>query len=162
MHIRHGDYNHGMSGERMPAGKMDLSATAMCTSFNLRKAARAVTQFYDDALRGTGLKSTQFSLLAVAAAAGSMPISLLAVELAMDRTTLTRNLKPLEAAGLLRIESGRDRRVRRVAVTAEGEAALARAMPAWRKAQTQMIDRLGDEQWGAFLRQLQAARRAAQ
>ncbi|HEM46813.1 MAG TPA: MarR family transcriptional regulator [Alphaproteobacteria bacterium] len=146
----------------MPTGRTDLSATTMCTSFNLRKAARAVTQFYDDALRGTGLKSTQFSLLAAAAQAGSMPISRLAAEMAMDRTTLTRNLKPLVAGGLLAIEAGQDRRVRRVAVTPEGEAALARAMPAWRRAQTRMIDRLGDETWGDFLRQLQAARRAAQ
>lgn len=146
----------------MPAGKTDLSATAMCTSFNLRKASRAVTQFYDDALRESGLKSTQFSLLAAAAQAGSLPISLLAAEMAMDRTTLTRNLKPLETAGLVAVTSGQDRRVRRVAATAEGEAVLARAIPAWRRAQTQMIDRLGDERWGEFLRQLQAVRRAAE
>lgn len=143
-------------------GKTDLSATEMCTSFNLRKASRAVTQFYDDALRDSGLKSTQFSLLAAASASGSMPISLLAIEMAMDRTTLTRNLRPLETAGLLTVETGQDRRVRRVAVTSEGEAVLARAMPAWRRAQTQLIDRLGDERWGEFLRQLQAVRRATQ
>ncbi|UCH74682.1 MAG: hypothetical protein JSU82_02160, partial [Rhodospirillales bacterium] len=79
--------------------------------------------------------------------------------MAMDRTTLTRNLKPLEEAGLIRIEAGADRRVRRVIVTADGEHALSRAIPMWRKAQTRMIDRLGDEQWGMFLRQLQTTRR---
>ena len=142
--------------------KGDISATAMCTSFNLRKAARAVTQFYDDALRESGLKSTQFSLLAAAAVAGKAPISRLAEEMAMDRTTLTRNLKPLQAEGLLRIEAGADRRVRNVAVTPEGEALLEKAMPMWRKAQTQMIDKLGDERWGDLLRQLQGVRKVLQ
>ena len=140
--------------------KSDLSATTMCTSFNLRKAARTVTQFYDDALKDSGLKSTQFSLLAMTATLGGAPISRLADEMAMDRTTLTRNLKPLEEAGLIAVVAGDDRRVRNVAVTPEGQHALARALPLWRRAQTHMIDRLGDDQWGELLRQLQAVRRA--
>jgi DNA-binding MarR family transcriptional regulator len=131
----------------------------MCTSFNLRKAARTVTQFYDDALRGSGLKSTQFSLLAAASVAGAVPISRLAEEMAMDRTTLTRNLKPLETDGLLRIVAGADRRVRNVTVTPEGEALLQKAAPMWRDAQTRMIDKLGDERWGELLRHLQGVRR---
>jgi DNA-binding MarR family transcriptional regulator len=134
----------------------------MCTSFNLRKASRAVTQFYDDALRGTGLKSTQFSLLAAASAAGTISISRLADEMAMDRTTLTRNLKPLENEGLLRVAAGADKRVRNVTVTPEGEALLDKAMPKWRKAQTRLIDKLGDERWGDLLRQLQTVRRVLQ
>jgi len=142
--------------------KGDISATAMCTSFNLRKAARAVTQFYDDALRDSGLKSTQFSLLAAAAVLGAAPISRLAEEMAMDRTTLTRNLKPLQTEGLLRVEAGADRRVRNVAVTPEGAALLEKTMPMWRKAQTRMIDKLGDERWGDLLRQLQGVRKALQ
>lgn len=141
--------------------KRDLSATRTCTSANLRMAARAVTQFYDDALRGAGLKSTQFSLLAAAATTGSLPMTRLAAEMAMDRTTLTRNLQPLVKAGLLTVGAGDDRRVRRVAVTEAGEAMLSRAMPLWREAQTHMIDKLGDERWGEFLRLLQTARRAA-
>lgn len=140
--------------------KGDLEATMTCTSTNLRMATRAVTQFYDDSLRAAGLKSTQFSLLAAAATTGTAPISRLANQMAMDRTTLTRNLKPLVDGGLLRIEAGADRRVRRVTVTADGEAALARALPLWRQAQTRMIDRLGDERWGELLRLLQTARRA--
>jgi len=143
-------------------GKSDLSATAMCTSLNLRKAARAVTQFYDDALRDSGLKSTQFSLLAAAAIAGTAPISRLADEMAMDRTTLTRNLKPLETEGLLKIVAGADRRVRNVTVTPEGIALLEKAAPMWRDAQTRMIDKLGDERWGELLRHLQGVRRALQ
>lgn len=140
--------------------KGDLEATMTCTSTNLRMATRAVTQFYDDSLRAAGLKSTQFSLLAAAAITGTAPITRLANQMAMDRTTLTRNLKPLVDGGLLRIEAGADRRVRRVTVTADGEAALARALPLWRQAQTRMIDRLGDERWGELLRLLQTARRA--
>lgn len=140
-------------------GKGDLSATAMCTSLNLRKAARTVTQFYDDALRDSGLKSTQFSLLAAASLAGTVPISRLAEEMAMDRTTLTRNLKPLESEGLLQVVAGADRRVRNVTLTPEGEAMLQKAAPMWRDAQTRMIDKLGDERWGELLRHLQGVRR---
>lgn len=143
-------------------GKSDLSATAMCTSSNLRKAARAVTQFYDDALRDSGLKSTQFSLLAAAAMAGTAPINRLADEMAMDRTTLTRNLKPLEAEGLLKIVAGADRRVRNVTITPKGDAKLEMAAPMWRDAQTRMIDKLGDERWGELLRHLQGVRRVLQ
>ncbi len=142
--------------------KSDLSATTLCTCFNLRKAARIVTQFYGDALRGSGLKGTQFSLLAVATAMGPAPMGRLAREMAMDRTTLTRNLKPLEAGGLIRFETGNDRRQRRVVVTPEGEEVLARALPMWREAQTKIIDRLGDERWGELLRHLGAVRTAAQ
>lgn len=139
--------------------KSELSATDMCTSFNLRKAARTVTQFYDEALKGSGLKSTQFSLLAMAAGVDGAPISRLADELAMDRTTLTRNLKPLADAGWIQVTAGDDKRVRNVTVTGEGEHVLQRAIPLWRRAQTHMIDRLGDEAWGAFLKQLQTVRR---
>jgi len=139
--------------------KSDLSATAMCTSLNLRKAARAVTQFYDEALKGSGLKSTQFSLLAAASVLGTAPITRLAEEMAMDRTTLTRNIKPLVTDGLLRIEPGADRRVRNVTVTQAGEDLLDKATPMWREAQTRMIDKLGDEPWGELLRQLQGVRR---
>jgi DNA-binding MarR family transcriptional regulator len=151
---------HGQGKRVSGVDKSDLSATAMCTSFNLRKAARAITQFYDEALKDSGLKSTQFSLLTMAATAGGTPISRLADDMAMDRTTLTRNLRPLAEAGLIRIETGDDRRVRRVTVTADGEHALSRAMPMWRQAQTRMIDRLGDEEWATFLRQLQTVRRS--
>ncbi len=80
---------------------VDLTA---CTCANLRKAARAVTQVYDQALRPTGLKATQFTMLATLSNRGDLPLSRLAEALVMDRTTLTRNLKPLVGKGLVRID----------------------------------------------------------
>ena len=95
-----------------------------CTCFNLRKATRAVTQFYDDALRPTGLRVTQFSLLGVIDAFGTASITELAPEAVMDRTTLTRNLAVLEDEGLIRVEQGDDARVRQVSLTPAAHPAL--------------------------------------
>ncbi len=146
---------------KSPIDRDSLTATAMCTSFNLRKATRMVSQFYAEAMKASGLKGTQFSLLSVAVSAGPLPISRLAEEMAMDRTTLTRNLKPLEARGLIVVKAGEDRRERVVVVTRAGEENLALALPMWRTAQTAMIDRLGDDLWSDLLRQLRSARDAA-
>ena len=150
------------SQTKSPIDRDALTATAMCTSFNLRKATRMVSQFYAEAMKASGLKGTQFSLLSVATSTGPISMTRLAGEMAMDRTTLTRNLKPLEAKGLIFVRPGADRRERVVTVTGEGEEILALALPMWRKAQNAMIDRLGDDLWGDLLRQLRTAREAAQ
>ena len=134
---------------------------ADCICFNLRKAARAVTQEYDAALQPSGLKATQFSLLAMAERLGPGPMARLAEELVMDRTTLTRNLRPLEKQGLIRIQPGEDRRARLVEVTPAGRDALARALPLWQRTQARMREGLGlgtDD----LLRQLHAAVTVAQ
>ena len=81
----------------------DASDVAGCTYANLRKASRAVGQVYDAALQRSGLKATQFTLLATLNARGDMPLSQLADVLVMDRTTLTRNLKLLVAKDLIHI-----------------------------------------------------------
>ena len=96
-----------------------------CTCFNLRKAARAVTQYYDDALRPSGLRVTQFSLLSVIKQFGTVNIGTLADEAVMDRTTLTRNLKLLEQEGLVTVTAGDDARVREVSLTAAAQEQLA-------------------------------------
>ena len=72
-----------------------------------------------------------------------MTISQLAQALVMDRTTLTRDLKPLEAQGLIQVSSGADRRTRTVALTARGRQVLTRALPLWERAQARMIEGLG-------------------
>jgi len=107
-----------------------------CACTALRKASRAVTQHYDASLRGTGLRTTQFTVLSTLAQTGPMPVSKLATFLGMERTTLTRNLGPLEQRGLVSIDSGdADARVRQVSITAAGEAAARHSLPAWKKAQ---------------------------
>ncbi len=119
-----------------------------CVCFNLRKTARAVTQAYDEQLRPTGLRTTQFSMLAVLASHGPLTVAALADRMVVDRTTLTRNLKLVEAQGLVSVATGRtDRRTRIVELSAPGRAALARAMPFWRKAQRRMVARLGTADW---------------
>jgi DNA-binding MarR family transcriptional regulator len=128
-----------------------------CTCNNLRKAARAVTQYYDEALRPSGIRATQFSLLAAIKQFGTVSIGALAEESVMDRTTLTRNLKLLEDEGLVAIAPGADARVREVSLTPAAQEKLAVAMRYWRKAQAEMATRMGTEGVRHLLRALSGA-----
>jgi DNA-binding MarR family transcriptional regulator len=113
---------------------MDLVAPCACST--LRRAARAVTAAYDAALAPSGLRITQFSVLRRLARLGPLPVTRLAAESALDRSTMGRNLNPLERRGLVRIKVGdADQRERVVHLTAAGEAAIEAALPHWRKAQ---------------------------
>ena len=132
---------------------MDLT---QCTCANLRKASRAITQAYDAALQPSGLKATQFTLLGTLATQGDAPLTQLAEALVMDRTTLTRNLKPLIRDRLVRIDSEDDRRVRRVVLTEFGRAALEAARPYWEQAQSRVHEALGQDRWAGFLADLTA------
>ena len=120
---------------------------APCICFNLRRASRAVSQAYDGFLQASGLKTTQFSLLGHLVAQGPMSVTQLAERLGMDRTTLTRNLRPLERKGLVAIGSGDNRRTRRIVLTEEGRAAFAKARPLWAEAQRHFLDRLTPDRW---------------
>lgn len=107
-----------------------------CACTALRKASRAVTQHFEASFRGTGLRATQFTVLSTLAQTGPMPISRLAAFLGMERTTLTRNLAPLERRGLVKIATeDTDARIRRASITTAGEDAARHSLPAWRKAQ---------------------------
>jgi DNA-binding MarR family transcriptional regulator len=121
-----------------------------CACFNLRKAARVVTQLYDKALRSTGLRTTQFTLLVGISMLGTVTVTRLAQIGVMDRTTLTRNLKPLERKGLIQITPGKDQRTRVVTITDEGQKALVQALPLWKKAQVGVVKRLGQERWNSL------------
>jgi DNA-binding MarR family transcriptional regulator len=140
--------------EAVPAARRSAGD---CVCLNLRQATRAVTQLYDDALRPSGLRATQLGLLAVTHQAGSLPVCRLAELLVMDRTTLTRNLKPLEKQGLLTIEGGPDRRVRSVSLTAEGRSALQAALPLWNEVQRRLVEKLGAERLERMLEDLSIA-----
>lgn len=127
----------------------DVPASAKpqgCTWLRLRKLARRMTQRYDRHLRGSGLKITQFSLLAALSGGEAFTMSALAERLAMDRTTLTRNLKPLLEAGLVGQASASDGRCRAISLTAAGRSAFDGAYPLWRQAQREMQQTLGAEQ----------------
>jgi DNA-binding MarR family transcriptional regulator len=107
-------------------------------------------------LKPSGLEPTQFTLLVAYAMAGPVPISALAGAIAMDRTTLTRNLWLLARQGLADIEEGADRRVRRVELSKKGRTALARALPLWQKAQSGMTEILGQGRLDGLLDHLGA------
>jgi len=110
---------------------------AECSCLALRQAARHVTQFYDHCLAPTGLRTTQYSILARLRRFGPMPINALAAELVMDRTTLGRNILPLERDGLIAIvKSTSDRRQKELHLTDTGAARLRRARPRWTAAQS--------------------------
>jgi DNA-binding MarR family transcriptional regulator len=123
---------------RPPAATGSRTPSA-CTCARLRRLTRRMTALYDRELASTGLKLTQFSLLATLrreVGEAGIAISDLAAAMDMDRTTLTRNLRPLLDQGLVAFgASGSDARVRRVAITAGGLAAFDAARPRWRVAQ---------------------------
>ena len=131
-----------------------LAESADCTCFNMRKAARVVTQVYDDAFRELGLRGTQFTFLAHAAAYGPITVTKLADMMFTDRTTLGRNLQPLEKNGYITVEPGKDKRQRVVSLTDEGRSALAEALPVWKKTQQKMKQGLGMERWGNLMSSL--------
>jgi DNA-binding MarR family transcriptional regulator len=133
-----------------------------CACLHVRKAARTVTQLYDEVLQPTKLRSTQFNLLVAVALAGEAPVTRLAEALVMDRTTLARNLKPCVRQGLLTIDAGTDRRRHLVRLTELGRQALATALPYWEQAQNQVVTHLGREQWLALLAELKATATLAQ
>ena len=114
-----------------------------CTCGRLRRAARALTQLYDDVMAPSGLRVTQFSLLRTLARSGTARMSDLAGMLLLDRTALSRTLEPLAARGLVAIAPGRDGRTREVSLTRAGTGALRAAQPAWRRAQAQVEAKLG-------------------
>jgi len=124
-----------------------LAETGGCACLNLRMAARAVTQMFDAHLKPSGLKATQFSILAEVAVGGPASMTALAEALVMDRTTLTRNLKPLSDREWVRTSMGGDRRQRTVELTAKGQIVLARALPLWMKAQNKVVRGLGFARW---------------
>ena len=116
---------------------------APCACSRLRRATRAITQLYDDALEPVGLRVTQFSLLRTLQRHGTLTIGDLATRNLLDRTALSRNLDPLAERKLLTIVPGRDARKREVTLTRQGIAALAAAAPHWERAQREVSERVG-------------------
>jgi DNA-binding MarR family transcriptional regulator len=138
------------------APKPDPAVMAqLCVCFNLRKAVRAVTQFYDAMLEPTGLRTTQLTVLVALALAQRVPLSRIAERLVMDRTTLTRNLRPLERRRLVRIERGPDRRERFMSLTGAGRAAMERALPLWQAAQSRIVGGGGAKRWAGLRAELE-------
>jgi DNA-binding MarR family transcriptional regulator len=132
------------------SGLAEVEATCLC--LNVRKIARVLTHSYEEFLQPSGLRITQFNLLVAIALAQRVPLTRLAEVLAMDRTTLARNLKPLESQKLLTIEASKeDGRIRVITLTEQGRQLLDATLPLWRQAQTQIAALLGQQQSQALL-----------
>lgn len=110
-------------------------------------AARAVTRRYDEALRPAGLRATQFALLVAISVNGPQSIASLAKELGMDRSTLTRNIRPMLDEGLLALGEEGWRRSRALELTRKGRSRMEQAMPHWEAAQQALKRSLGNHHW---------------
>lgn len=118
--------------------------TSECICTHLRRAARGVSRHYDEALVGFGINVAQFSLLRHLQRLDQPSISSLAEAMGLERSTLGRNLRVLQADGLVALDEGSDQRNRLVRLTAQGVERLQAAGPAWEQAQRQLVEQLGE------------------
>ena len=126
-----------------------------CVCQALRRAARKVTNRYEAALKPVGLKAGQFTILAALMRDHHLPLGALARGLGMDRTTLTKDLRPLERRGLVAsVADESDARIRGLRLTDAGRAVLQEAFPLWRAAQDESHARVGADSWAEIRRTL--------
>lgn len=122
----------------------------LCASF--RRASRALTQLYDEALRPAGLSPTQFTILQALGLAGEVPQGRLGQILAMDSTTLTRTLRIMGREGWIAERRGKDRRERLLQMSETGRDRFNRALPFWEKTQAELGLQLGEARWGSLMK----------
>jgi DNA-binding MarR family transcriptional regulator len=136
---------------------MDLSSVENCTCFNLRRVTRVITQCFDAELRKYGIRVTQTPILSALQARSGWSMAELSDWLGMERTTLVRNLRPLQREGLIKISGGGRGGHVELAITAKGRAALSEMLPGWRSAQQRVVATLGPKRWSAILGDLEQA-----
>jgi DNA-binding MarR family transcriptional regulator len=139
--------------------KLSLLKTENCACFNVRKTARLLTQEYDQFITPSGLKTTQFTALAVINRLGPIMITDLAKAMEIERTSLTRNLKLIEKNGFIKTRAGEDARSRIVELTEAGGEKLEEAQVLWKNIQSRIVKNFGEERF-AFLRDELAALRS--
>ena len=137
--------------------ELNMAEVENCVCFNLRRVTRIVTQFYDAEMRRHGIRPTQGTILLALNAKESWTMAELSDWLGLERTTLVRNLQPLQRDGLVTADGGgRGRRVE-LAITAKGRKQVEKFMPAWRAAQSAVVKTLGEKRWSAILSDLETA-----
>ena len=135
--------------------ELDLSSEQNCTCFNVRRVARVITQFFEAEAGRQGLRPTQTPILRALQAKDGWTMAELSEWLAMERTTMVRNLRPLQRDGLVRARGGGRGIHVELFITEKGRAALARRFPAWRSAQNKVVATLGKGRWSQILRDLE-------
>lgn len=149
---------HVFAGSLSAMGRRDTARAedhlSPCVCSTLRMVSRAVTQLYDDVLRPSGLRVTQFSILAAITRMGEANLRQLTQALAIDQTTLTRSLALLERAGVIERAPHPDGRIKSMRLTARGRRALEVARPLWAQAQQKVLRELGSTAWDDVQRRL--------
>ena len=137
--------------------ELDMSAMENCVCFNLRRVTRKVTQFFDAEMRRHGIRPTQGTLLRALVAKENWSMTELSDWLGMDRTTLVRNLRPLQRDRLVEAAGGgRGGRVE-LSITSKGRKKIRECLPAWRSAQSAAVKTLGQQRWSSILSDLESA-----
>ena len=137
--------------------ELDMSAMENCVCFNLRRVTRKVTQFFDAEMRRHGIRPTQGTILRALVAKENWSMAELSDWLGMDRTTLVRNLRPLQRDRLVEAAGGgRGGRVE-MSITAKGRKKIEECLPAWQSAQSAAVKTLGQQRWSSILSDLESA-----
>ncbi len=127
--------------------QLNSDVAGACACQKMRQASRKISRMYDEALRPTGIKTTQFTMLSIITRNDGATLTALAEVLGVERTTLSRNLRPLERRGLIAVSAEGYRRARSAEITEKGVAVLEKALPLWRSAQKSLKRILGDDIW---------------
>jgi DNA-binding MarR family transcriptional regulator len=134
--------------------ELDLTSAENCVCFNLRRVTRVVTQFYDAEMRRHGIRPTQGTILAALRAKESWSMAELSELLGMERTTLVRNLRPLQRDGLAQAAGGGHGNLVELSITNKGRKLIEKLTPAWKSAQSEAVKTLGEKRWSAILSDL--------
>lgn len=130
---------------KKPVALLQTPQQDPCSCFYLRRAARVVSRQYAETMKAAGLKSSQFSILSILSSNEQLTITELAAKMGLERTSLSRNLRPLEKDGLIAVSDEREHRRRFIKLTRQGKAKYRKALPLWNQAQQQFKEQLGAE-----------------
>lgn len=128
-----------------------MTSIESCVCFNVRRVSRLITQFFDAEVRRYGLRPTQTPILGALQAKTKWSMAELSEWLGTERTTLLRNLRPLQRDGLIRVKGGGRGSHVKLEITEKGRKALAKMLPAWRSAQDKVVATLGKDRWSTII-----------
>jgi DNA-binding MarR family transcriptional regulator len=135
--------------------QLDMASVENCTCFNIRRVSRVITQFFDNEGGRHNLRPTQTPILRALQAKNEWSMAELSEWLGMERTTLLRNLRPLQRDGLVRAKGGGRGGHVKLEITERGRTTVAKMLPAWRTAQDKVVAILGKERWSAIISDLE-------